>query len=244
MNSENKNESAINVTINGTGNESNAVKCKDTITKCNWKNKSEVRAYIKMYRENNKEKIKLQNKESYLKYKEKNNKRSRKYYYNNKEKIKLLRTDYLLKNKLKIQTARKKYELENKEKIKAYKKNKRETDPNYKLQCNLRRRIKRLLKNKIKVGSAIRDLGCSVNELKLYLENKFKPGMTWKNHGPIGWHLDHIIPLSFFNLEDREQFLKACHYTNLQPLWAKDNLSKGNKITPFTGGIPTDVLRS
>ena len=54
--------------------------------------------------------------------------------------------------------------------------------------------------------------------------------MSWDNYGRTGWHIDHIIPLSKFDLTDREQFLKACHYTNLQPLWAKDNLIKGNKF--------------
>ena len=54
--------------------------------------------------------------------------------------------------------------------------------------------------------------------------------MTWNNYGYKGWHIDHIIPLSAFDLADREQFLKACHFTNLQPLRAEENFSKNNKI--------------
>lgn len=54
--------------------------------------------------------------------------------------------------------------------------------------------------------------------------------MTWENRGMFGWHIDHIIPLSLFNLTDRNDFLNACHYTNLQPLWSLDNLKKGDRI--------------
>ena len=74
------------------------------------------------------------------------------------------------------------------------------------------------------------DLGCGISELILYLESKFQLGMTWENWSKYGWHIDHIIPLSSFNLEVREELLKAVNYINLQPLWAKDNFSKGDKI--------------
>lgn len=83
----------------------------------------------------------------------------------------------------------------------------------------------------IKSGSPVRDLGCSLEELKTHLEQQFQLGMTWENWSRTGWHIDHIQPLSSFDLTDREQFLKAAHYTNLQPLWAKDNLVKHNKIS-------------
>jgi hypothetical protein len=62
-----------------------------------------------------------------------------------------------------------------------------------------------------------------------HLESKFLPGMTWENRGvkPGQWSIDHIKPLSAFNLTDRMQLLEACHYTNLQPLWHSDNVRKG-----------------
>jgi hypothetical protein len=99
----------------------------------------------------------------------------------------------------------------------------------YRLRHNLRSRLSLITKKTIKHGSAVKDLGCTIQELKLYLESKFLPGMTWENYGLHGWHIDHVAPLSSFDLTNPEELKKACHYSNLQPLWAKDNIRKSNK---------------
>ena len=99
----------------------------------------------------------------------------------------------------------------------------------------LRTRFKAAFRKQCKTGSAVRNLGCSMEELRAYLESKFQPGMSWENYGLYGWHIDHIAPLSRFDLTDIEQVKLACHYTNLQPLWAKDNLSKGAKLPKDKG---------
>lgn len=78
--------------------------------------------------------------------------------------------------------------------------------------------------------STIKYLGCSLEELKIYLESKFKDGMTWENYGMRGWHIDHIRPVSLFDLTDEQQVSVAFHYSNLQPLWARENIVKSNKI--------------
>jgi hypothetical protein len=91
----------------------------------------------------------------------------------------------------------------------------------------LRSRLNAAIKNKCKSGSAVKDLGCSIADFIVYIESLFCGGMTWENWGE--WHLDHIQPLSKFNLEDREQFLQACNYKNIQPMWALDNLQKSNR---------------
>lgn len=101
-------------------------------------------------------------------------------------------------------------------------------DVNYRLSCVLRARLNRAIKCDNKVGSAISDLGCSVEELKTYLESKWQSGMTWDNWARDGWHIDHVRPLAGFDLSDCEQLKVACHHTNLQPLWAKDNIAKGS----------------
>ena len=84
------------------------------------------------------------------------------------------------------------------------------------------------IKYNSKRGSTIKLLGIDIMGLKSYLESKFIDGMSWENYGLYGWHIDHIIPLSSAKTED--EFYKLCHYTNLQPLWAKDNWKKGNKF--------------
>ncbi len=98
-------------------------------------------------------------------------------------------------------------------------------------EVGIRRRLamslRKRLRSAIKFGSHVQNLGCSIEELKSYLESKFQPGMSWENREK--WHIDHILPLSKFDLSDPEQLRKACHYSNLQPLWAFDNMSKGNR---------------
>lgn len=103
---------------------------------------------------------------------------------------------------------------------------KRVNDPAAFIAKNLRDRLRRSLKREAKRGSAVRDLGCSIEFLKRHLESLFKPGMSWENYGRKGWHIDHIRPLARFDLTDRNQLLQAVHYTNLQPLWWYENLHK------------------
>ena len=133
------------------------------------------------------------------------------YYVVNSDKIKARNAAY--------------YAVHRKEKAGYEAKRKRE-DLNYRLACELRVRLYHALKGGFKTGSAVRDLGCTIEELKTYLESKRQPGMTWENWNLRGWHLDHIIPLSSFDLTDHAQLCEACHYTNLQPLWAADNIRK------------------
>jgi len=136
------------------------------------------------------------------------------------------------------------YLLYKKEKIakdKVYRAKKMKEDPEYKLRQNLRKRLSTALRKNTKVGSAVRDLGCSIKEFRAYIESLWLPDMTWDNYGRKEgvrcWELDHKIPLSFFNILDRDGLLKACHYTNLQPLWAEDNWRKHDKILSKTDSI-------
>lgn len=113
-----------------------------------------------------------------------------------------------------------------------YKKKKLEEDIEFKIAERLRTRLYCALKGNFKSGSAIADLMMSIADFKLYLEKRWYPNpdtgemMSWENYGQ-GWHIDHIIPLSAFDLTNREELLKAVHFSNLRPMWAEQNISEG-----------------
>ena len=90
----------------------------------------------------------------------------------------------------------------------------------------LRDRINSAIGKNYKQSLALELLGCSIYKVKQYLEQQFKEGMNWKNHGIYGWHIDYIIPCCRFDLTKLDEQKKCFHYTNLQPLWANENLSK------------------
>lgn len=143
----------------------------------------------------------------------------KRHYEDNKERILarcyLYTKQYRILNREKVASTRRQYEFK-----------KRREDLQYRLRRYLRKRLWCALKGNFKSGSAVRDLGCSIKSLKKHLERQFRESMSWDNYGD--WHIDHVKPLSSFNLSEREELLKACHYTNLQPLWKTENLEKGN----------------
>ena len=137
---------------------------------------------------------------------------------------------YCKENEKKVKLYRKQYKMKHRKQRNEYEVLKRKIDTNYKLAYNLRCRLYKAIKKDFKIGSAVSDLGCTIEELKQYLESQFQTGMSWDNWSVLGWHIDHIKPLASFDLSDREQFLEACCYSNLQPLWAEDNLKKHSKV--------------
>ena len=134
-----------------------------------------------------------------------------------KEKRKIYNREYREKNLERL-----------KEKDRLYAKNVKRKNPQNRLKENIRRRILLALKNNSKSLSLENLLGCEIKFLIQYLEKKFLKGMSWNNHGE--WHIDHIKPCVSFDLSKLSEQKKCFNYKNLQPLWAKDNLSKGAKI--------------
>jgi hypothetical protein len=177
----------------------------------------------KKYRENNKKRICEINK-NWIKN---NPSHSKNYYKKNKERLKMESRIYYEKNKLRYNQQSLSWNQINSEKRKKITK-KHKQKPEIKLKENIRHRVYIFLKSKNlrKNNKTFEIIGCTPFELQKHLEEQFIDGMTWENYGQ--WHIDHIIPLSTANIE--EEIYKLCYYTNLQPLWAIDNLKKGNKI--------------
>jgi hypothetical protein len=156
----------------------------------------------KKYRENEewREKFRKSSKEHYKKNKEILNKKSKEYREKNKEKIRELSRDW-----------------ENK---------KNKEDGFFRMKKRIRERIRDYMKGESNGFKTREIIGLDYNKFKEYISSKFSEGMSWENYGK--WHLDHIIPLC--SAKNKEEILLLNHYTNLQPLWAEDNLKKGRKI--------------
>ena len=174
------------------------------------KNKEKVKAKSKSWKEENREKKAIADKE----YREKNKGKNKEWLAQNTEKRKVWRKGYREKNK---------------KKIAEYERNKRLTDSVYWLKAKLRSVFSKALKEKgyTKNSRSYEILGCTFEEFKIYLESKFEPWMNWENRGlyngqpNYGWDIDHIIPLR--EAKTKEDVIKLNHYTNLQPLCSYTN---------------------
>ena len=171
--------------------------------------KEERKSYNKAYYEANKDKRKAYDKAYYEANKDKRKANYKAWYEANKDK-------------------KAAYQKANKDKRKSRIKNRRKTDTLFKLKGNLRARTSKAFKSKgyKKESKTAKTLGASYKIVKKHLERQFTDGMNWENYGE--WHVDHIIPLASANTKD--ELINLCHFRNLQPLWAADNLSKGCRI--------------
>jgi hypothetical protein len=211
-------------------------------------NRDKLSEYKKKYHEENAEMIAQKAKAQYEKDPQKYKDKCKKYYNDNKEviceKVKTYRVenadkivnyhvDYCERNSEKIKERKKKYYVDNKEQIKRYKatymRERRQTDIEFKITCNLRTRLRDAVKRDTKSAPTLDLLGCNVDTLKEHLEAGFDDKMTWDNYGTY-WHVDHIRPCASFDLTDPVQQRECFHWSNLQPLEAIENIRKGAKL--------------
>ena len=200
----------------------------------NLNHKGTYKEYWKQYGLINKEARRQYHKQYDMLNKELVKERSRQWRLTHKDAIDEYKKQYNLIHKGAIQEHKKQYDLShkksnNKRKMK-YVINQYKVNPNFRLSQLLRCRLYTALgvQNTVRSKRTLKLLGCTIPELKIHLESRFQPGMTWDNHGE--WHIDHIRPCASFDLTDPHQQEQCFHYTNLQPLWAGDNLAKGDRF--------------
>lgn len=184
--------------------------------------KEQILQQSKLYRQ--REEVKLRNKEYEKKYRLVNKDKQKQYYNNFKEKAQMLyETNKELRQKKALE-----YYYKNKDKVRVRNKKRLKEDIIYKIECRLRWSLNSALKSRgIYRTKSFRELvGCTLKEFKEHIEQQWLSGMSWSNHSYRGWHLDHIKPISTFNLVDIEEQKKCFHYTNFRPLWYKDNLRR------------------
>lgn len=177
----------------------------------------------------NPDKVRENKRKTDLNNKEKHNTRARVWRLKNKALKAKTDKEYRILNKEKVSLNKRLYYLKNREKL--IKANclrtveRRKIDPLFNLKSKLRTQIiVNLVKRKYKKARRTEELlGADIKVVQSHLESLFKLGMSWENHGK--WHIDHIVPLAI--AKNEEETLKLFHYKNLQPLWAKENLSKG-----------------
>lgn len=159
-------------------------------------------------------------------------KASKKYYDNNKDTCAKRYKLFYENNKDKRKTYCKEHRAKNIEKYRKVNKEWRNTKGNTpfrKLRKNVSSRVLRALKDRKMSKSCMELIGCSLEHLIKHIESNFTNGMNWDNMGRGGWHIDHKKPISWFNLFDNQELLKAMNYKNLQPLWESENCKKGNR---------------
>ena len=164
--------------------------------------------------------------------KERIQRNQRNYYLKNKTILKQKALEYFNDNKEIVIKKRRKYQSSKPARIKRniYRNNRMLTDECYKIRCRLKDRIYFALKGIAKSKKTLDLLGCTLPFFKKYLEERFTEKMSWGNYGLFGWHIDHKIPCSAFDLTKKEEQEKCFHYTNMQPLWCTDNILKGDKL--------------
>lgn len=184
------------------------------------RNIKKIRAKQEAWRKNNWERVKKIKDKKYLENSDIIKANRKEYYYKNKEKVIRLNNDYVERNKSKVRERQRRHHAK-----------KKKIDVSYSLLKILRSRVSSAIKRGgTKCNKTMDLVGCTMPELITHLENGFKDGMSWDNYGFYGWHVDHKIPCASFDMSDINEQRKCFHYSNLQPLWALDNLKKGAKI--------------
>lgn len=181
------------------------------------KNPERYRANQKRSNDNNRERLRARDRARYVLNRDKVRKKSLSYYYRNRARLREANRVYC-KATWETRKALKRQSM-----AKA-----RLNKTNGYFATLLRTSLLKALQGKVKTCSALRLLGCSIDQFRVHLQSKFRDGMAWNNHGTI-WHIDHIKPCASFNLTNHNEQANCFHYSNMQPLLVLENLRKGDR---------------
>lgn len=187
-------------------------------------------SYYKQYRKDHKDEIAAQKKCYAQNHKPEIVAQKKQYYQDNKAELDARNKQYYQNHKVEVVLYKKRYGQEHNAERNVRRRGRFSDDIDYKLKTTLGSEVRRSIRGSRQCKHSLDLIGCSVGELRNYIEGQFQPGMTWDNWNYRGWHIDHIIPLGYFDFTDYEQQKRAWHYTNLRPLWAEENLGKKDKI--------------
>ena len=206
------------------------------------RNQERLKAYHREYGRVHREKLNSQKRAA---YDEMARQRKRAYYQRNREALLAQKRDYLTRKRDSILSYRRanaarfrekcrEWHQLNKEKVRQRKRRynrNRMISPQVRIAMNTRRMLNKRVARQARPNARTEGiLGCSFADFCIHLERLFHSGMKWDNYGKDGWHIDHIIPCAHFDLTQPAQVLRCFHFTNLQPLWALDNIRKGSRL--------------
>lgn len=208
-------------------------RCKDCEKKYKYENREKIKKWQREHARKNRQKNRERNRKYHAENRERINEQAREYHRNNSEKLKQKSKEYYEKNKEKIAAYQKLYKVKEKDRLnrygRSYRKRRMKEDPKFALIMRISKRMNKALERAgySKSRRSIDALGCSAEEFRSHIERQFLKGMNWKNRDE--WHLDHIVPVS--SAKDEDEVYALSHFTNIRPMWAKDNISKRDKIT-------------
>lgn len=206
-------------------NKRNPEKIKEIQSRYAEKNLEKERKRKREYKKNNKNKVK----ESAKIYSIKNREKIKQRRLNNKESHKKYVKEWAKNNKDKCKRSKEKWYKNNPEKVNLRARELRKNSLQHRIKMNLRTRLYHAIKGHCKSEATLNLLECSIEYFRLYFEGKFKKGMTWENYGKV-WHIDHRVPCAMFDLTNPAAQKVCFHYTNLQPLFKHENLTKNAKV--------------
>ena len=192
-------------------------------------NRDKIIETLRAHRRKNRDRLVAEQRAHYQANREKLTAAKRAARQANPEKAREINRQWRLNNPQRAAQLQREGYQKHKHKRVAWEREYRRKNANRRISVSLRNRLNAVLRGNVKVSSVLALLGCSLNEFKKHFQSKFTEGMSWQKflNGEI--HIDHTIPCASYDLSKEAEQRSCFHFSNLQPLWARDNLRKGKR---------------